>query len=58
VLTEQSPRALEFADAWIAWRGRRVTLEALLATRRDFMRGIGSCSFREPLDELAGIEVG
>lgn len=58
VLTEQSPQALEFADAWIAWRGRRVTLDALSRTRRDFMRGIGSCSFREPLDDLAKIELG
>ena len=58
VLTEQSPQAIEFADAWISWRGRRVSLDALSRTRRDFMRGIGSCSFREPLDDLARIEFG
>ena len=58
VLTEQAPQAIEFSDASISWRGRRVSLDALSRTRRDFMRGIGSCSFREPLDDLARIEFG
>jgi hypothetical protein len=58
VLTEESAHALAVGDSWISWRGRRITLDALARTRRVFARGIGSCSFREPLDDLARLEFG
>lgn len=39
------------SDGW-RWRGRTLTHEALLATRREFFLSFGSCSFDEPIDEL------
>lgn len=39
-------------DAEIRWAGGSVSVAALVATRRDFALAFGSCSFREPLDDL------
>jgi hypothetical protein len=36
----------------IAWEGHRLTAEELQRTRDDFAVSFGSCSFREPVDEL------
>ncbi len=39
-------------DSGMAWRDDRFTLEELAATRATAFLGFGSCSFREPVDEL------
>jgi hypothetical protein len=54
-LEEQQPTAFHFDDNGIAWCGRRVSSQQLLATRELAMRSFGSCSFREPLDDLASL---
>lgn len=54
-LGESDPRAFLFDDDGIIWRGKRVTAEQIEASRRDFATSFGSCSFREPIDELAAL---
>jgi hypothetical protein len=53
VLDESDPAAFVFDDDGIAWRGKRVGTEEILASRSRFAISFGSCSFREPIDELA-----
>jgi hypothetical protein len=54
-LVERDAASLAVGEERIAWRG--ITLEAaeLLAAREQAIVGFGSCSFREPLDELAAL---
>lgn len=57
---EEAERWLTLADAadlrvgvaGLAWRGQRLGADDLAATRREFFRSIGSCSFTEPLEEI------
>jgi len=52
-LEESDPSAFKFADDAIQWRGKRIGAEQILATRAEFAISFGSCSFREPVEELA-----
>lgn len=53
LLREEAPDAFRVAADQVGWRGRTIGLEALQAVRRDGLRAFGSCSFREPVDELS-----
>jgi hypothetical protein len=50
-LEETDPRAFEFSDGAISWRGHRFDA-ATLSQLRSSAVSFGSCSFREPVDEL------
>ena len=52
-LEESDSTQLEFSDDAIQWRGKRIDVEQLLASRSHFAISFGSCSFREPVEELA-----
>jgi hypothetical protein len=52
VLTERSPRAFAVNGDALHWRAATFDRALLERTRARFMTGFGSCSFREPLDEL------
>jgi hypothetical protein len=52
-LEETDRHAFAFEDDAIVWRGKRITTGQIEASRRDFATSFGSCSFREPIDELA-----
>lgn len=52
-LLEADPQAVRFHPAAVSWRSLQFDLAALAAVRGDFFHSFGSCSFREPLDELA-----
>jgi hypothetical protein len=52
VLTELSPGAFVVSGDALQWRESRFDRALLERTRARFMAGFGSCSFREPLDEL------
>ncbi len=52
-LLEEDPASLRSDAAALVWRGLRLERGVLAATRSDFLHGFGSCSFREPMDELA-----
>lgn len=53
VLEESDRRAFTFEDDAIVWRDKRITTEQIEASRHEFATSFGSCSFREPIDELA-----
>jgi hypothetical protein len=58
VLEETDPSAFRFEDDAIEWRGKRITTQQILASRAEFAISFGSCSFREPVDELAHLARG
>jgi len=58
VLEEADPSAFRFEDDAIEWRGKRITTQQILASRAEFAISFGSCSFREPVDELAHLARG
>ncbi len=49
---ETDPSAFGFEDDAIEWRGKRLGTQQILASRAEFAMSFGSCSFREPVDEL------
>ena len=59
----EPPRALEetelaafsFENDAITWRGHRLDVAALTDFRRHVAISMGSCSFREPIDEMRGL---
>lgn len=55
LLEESDSSAFSFSDDAIVWRGHRFDLEQIRASRREFAISFGSCSFREPVDELDGL---
>ncbi|HEX6626870.1 MAG TPA: hypothetical protein VF105_02845 [Gemmatimonadaceae bacterium] len=52
-LEETNPAAFEFHDDYLQWRDNKITSEQLASTRAGAALSFGSCSFREPIDELA-----
>jgi len=57
-LQETDPSALHAAGGGaLVWRGRTFDAQALGAARAAGMTGFGSCSFREPVDELAQLRL-
>ncbi|HEX9129038.1 MAG TPA: hypothetical protein VF850_07755 [Gemmatimonadaceae bacterium] len=58
VLEETDPSAFRFDDDAIEWRGKRITTRQIIASRAEFAISFGSCSFREPVDELAHLARG
>jgi hypothetical protein len=51
-LEETDPESLVFRDGAIEWRGCSLSTSSLEAAR-EFAISFGSCSFREPIDELS-----
>lgn len=52
MLGEQDNGAFRQDIATITWRGEHFTVAELTATRQEYFTAFGSCSFREPVDEL------
>jgi hypothetical protein len=52
VLEERDASAFSFTDDSLRWRDRRLDVAQVSASRRDFALSFGSCSFREPVDDL------
>jgi hypothetical protein len=55
MLDETSPSAFAFDADGVTWRTRRATTPAIRAARANYATSFGSCSFREPADELRGL---
>jgi len=53
VLEESDPSAFKFADDAMQWREKRIGVDQIVASRSEFAISFGSCSFREPVEELA-----
>ena len=54
-LQESDPGAFAFEDDAIVWGDHRIATDQIEASRHRFAMSFGSCSFREPIDELAAI---
>jgi hypothetical protein len=52
-LEETDPSAFTFEEDSIHWREKSVSAEQVRACRKEFAISFGSCSFREPIEELA-----
>jgi len=52
-LEETNPAAFEFHDDYLQWRDKIITAPQLAAVRERSAISFGSCSFTEPIDELA-----
>ena len=52
LLEERDPSSLQFADDTIRWRAEEVDIQRLAEIRTTFAIAFGSCSFREPIDDL------
>jgi hypothetical protein len=55
VLEDKETSAFTFSDDGIQWREKRIGLEQIVKFRSRFGISFGSCSFREPVDELASL---
>ena len=52
ILDESDGRAFAFTGSAISWRGSEMSVNRIAEARRAFAVSFGSCSFREPMDEL------
>ena len=52
LLEERDALALAFGDDGLRWHGHAVSLARLAEARASFAIAFGSCSFREPVDDL------
>ncbi|HUQ98987.1 MAG TPA: hypothetical protein VM166_05995 [Gemmatimonadaceae bacterium] len=52
VLEESDPAAFKMSGQALEWRATRLTADDLRSVRSEFAISFGSCSFREPVDEL------
>ncbi len=55
VLAEESPSAFAMTVDGVAWRERRISASELGEARSRFCHSFGSCSFDEPIEELASM---
>ncbi len=57
LLEEEDPAGLAVTEQGLVWSGRGFSIAELRATRREFVRAMGSCSFTEPVAELERLGV-
>jgi hypothetical protein len=57
VLEERTPEAFRFDGGGVSWRGRRLSTKQLASSRDLATRSFGSCSFREPIDDLTALRM-
>jgi hypothetical protein len=57
VLREGDPGAFRLDDEGLAWRDHGVSTREVGLMRRDLARSFGSCSFREPVNDLKSLGV-
>ena len=55
LLEERDPGAVQLDESGASWRGHRMSIAQLLESRARTIRSFGSCSFREPIDDLASL---
>jgi hypothetical protein len=55
VLEEQDPSSVTFDADGVAWRGRRLPAAVIADVRGAGIQSFGSCSFREPIDDLTAL---
>lgn len=55
LLSERDGGAFRFSDAGAAWRTHTLSTAEMATLRATFALSFGSCSFREPLDDLSAL---
>ena len=55
VLEERNKDAFRFDDTGVTWGGQRLSRDQLASSRLGAITSFGSCSFREPIDDLASL---
>lgn len=55
VLEERDPAAFRFESDGVSWRALRAAVGDVERMRTESLRSFGSCSFREPIDELTAL---
>jgi len=55
LLEESDPSSLRFADGAVEWRGRRLGAGEIAGARGRTIVSFGSCSFTEPIGDLAAL---
>jgi hypothetical protein len=57
LLLETDPSSLSFDESGVAWRGARLGTADLRRARETFALSYGSCSFTEPVGDLARLRL-
>lgn len=57
VLEERDPSSFEFDSDVLRWRDHPVALDQVREARRSFALSFGSCSFRDPVDDLRRLDL-
>jgi hypothetical protein len=57
LLEERDPTSIHFGDDSVEWRGRIIDVASLRTTRTRVAASFGSCSFREPVDDLKALGI-
>ncbi len=57
LLEEESRDAFRFDDDGVSWRSHRLEVKALQSVRQGVAISFGSCSFREPMDDLKAMKL-
>jgi hypothetical protein len=57
LLAEPDANAFGFSDDGVMWRDHALALEELASSRKFFAMTFGSCSFREPIDDLTQLGI-
>lgn len=57
MLEESEPGSITFDETGVAWRGHRLPANQLERARDLAIRSFGSCSFREPIDDLTALRM-
>lgn len=57
LLDERDPRAIEADANGISWRGRHASAAQVAQARQRFAESFGSCSFEEPVQDLAALQL-
>ena len=55
VISEEGEGAFAITPSGLAWRDTVVDPTAIADTRRELFVSIGTCSFREPIDDLVAL---
>lgn len=55
-LVDDDPTAIHMDEAALVWRDREIDLSGLASLRQESFVSFGSCSFREPIDELGAAD--
>jgi hypothetical protein len=55
LLLERNPAAFDFDAGGVTWQGHRLDAHSIDALRERFAASFGSCSFEEPVHELASL---